>query len=48
VGLFPLVKDTLKHYFPKEDTYQQLDSLYKNTKSMIRQYRQRREDDDRD
>jgi hypothetical protein len=36
VWAYFLVKG-LKHYFPKRDyTYQQLDSLYKNTKSMIR------------
>ncbi|MCG2612223.1 S8 family serine peptidase [Flavobacterium sp. SM15] len=30
IVLFPLAKDTLKHYFPKEDyTYSKLDSLYK-------------------
>jgi cell wall-associated protease len=49
VDLFPIVKDSLKHYFPKEDyTYQQLDSLYKKHKINDKTFRQRREDDDRD
>lgn len=49
LGLFPIVKDSLKHYFPKEDyTYQQLDSLYKKYKINDKTFRQRREDDDRD
>jgi len=49
VKIFPLVKDTLKHFFPKEDyTYKQLDSLYKKYKLNDKTYRQRRESDDRD
>lgn len=49
VKIFPLVKDTLKHFFPNEDyTYQQLDSLYKKHKLNDKTYRQRRESDDRD
>ncbi|WP_124019593.1 S8 family serine peptidase, partial [Flavobacterium sp. HTF] len=49
VSIFPLVKDTLKHFFPKEDyTYKQLDSLYKKHKLNDKTYRQRRESDDRD
>jgi subtilisin family serine protease len=49
VALFPIVKDSLKHYFPKEDyTYQQLDSLYKKCKINDKTFKQRREDDDRD
>jgi cell wall-associated protease len=49
VAIFPLVKDTLKHFFPKEDyTYKQLDSLYKKHKLNDKTYRQRRESDDRD
>lgn len=49
VALFPIVKDSLKHYFPKEDyTYQQLDSLYKIYKINDKTFRQRREDNDRD
>ncbi|MDQ6527693.1 S8 family peptidase [Flavobacterium sp. LHD-85] len=49
VEIFPLVKDTLKHFFPKEDyTYKQLDSLYKIHKLNDKTYRQRRESDDRD
>jgi cell wall-associated protease len=49
VALFPIVKDSLKHYFPKEDyTYQQLDSLYNKYKINDKTFRQRREDDDRD
>jgi cell wall-associated protease len=46
---FPIVKDSLKHYFPKEDyTYQQLDSLYKKYKINDKTFRQRREDNDKD
>lgn len=49
VALFPIVIDSLKHYFPKEDyTYQQLDSLYKIYKINDKTFRQRREDNDRD
>jgi subtilisin family serine protease len=49
VALFPTVKDSLKHYFPREDyNYQQLDSLYNLYKINDKNFRQRREDDDRD
>jgi cell wall-associated protease len=35
--VYPIIKDTLKHFFPKEDyTYQQLDSLYKKFKYMTK------------
>jgi hypothetical protein len=44
-----MVKDTLKHYFSKEDyTYQQLDSLYHQSKINDKKYRQRRDDNDTD
>lgn len=47
--LFPIVKDSLKHYFPKEDyTYEQLDSLYEKYKINDKTFGQRRKDDDRD
>lgn len=47
--VFPIAKDSLKHYFPKEDyTYEQLDSLYKIYKTNDKTFRQRREDNDRD
>ena len=46
---YPLIKDTLKHFFPKEDyTYQQLDSMYKKHKINSKTYRQMRENDDKD
>lgn len=49
INIFPAVKDSLKHYFPKEDyTYKQLDSLYKIYKINDKTFRQRREDNDRD
>ena len=49
ITVYPLVKDTLKYFFPKEDyTYQQLDSLYKKYKINDKTYRQRREDNDKD
>lgn len=49
VTVYPLIKDTLKHFFPKEDyTYKQLDSLYKKYKINDKTYRQRREDNDKD
>ncbi|WP_300568347.1 S8 family peptidase [Flavobacterium sp.] len=48
-AVFPLSKDTLKYFFPKENyTYTQLDSLYKKHKTNDRTYRQRRDDNDRD
>lgn len=46
---YPIARDSLKHYFPKEDyTYQQLDSLYKKHKINDKTFRQRREDNDLD
>ncbi|MFE3872277.1 S8 family peptidase [Flavobacterium sp. ZS1P70] len=49
VALFPVVKDTLKYFFPKEDyTYKQLDSIYKIHKINDKNFRQRREDNDLD
>jgi cell wall-associated protease len=49
IKVYPLIKDTLKYFFPKEDyTYQQLDSLYKKYKINDKTYRQRREDNDKD
>lgn len=49
VAVYPLMKDTLKHFFPKEDyTYKQLDSMYKKYKINDKKYRQMRDDDDKD
>ncbi|MBB1192413.1 peptidase S8 [Flavobacterium sp. SOK18b] len=49
VDVFPLVKDTLKHFFPQEDyTYQQLDSLYNKYKINDKSYGKRRNDNDKD
>lgn len=49
IELFPIVKDTLKHFFPKEDyTIKQLDSMYKKYKINDKTYRQRRDSNDRD
>lgn len=49
VSLFPIAKDSLKKYFPKENyTYQQLDSMYKKHKINDKTYRQRRDDNDKD
>lgn len=49
VDFFPKSKDTLKHFFPKEDyTYEQLDSLYKIYKINDKIFRQRRLDKDQD
>ncbi|RDI53567.1 S8 family peptidase [Flavobacterium glaciei] len=46
---FPIAKDSLKQYFPKEDySYQQLDSMYKKYKINDKTYMQRRDDDDKD
>lgn len=46
---YPIARDSLKHYFPKEDyTYKQLDSLYNKYKINDKTYRQRREDKDYD
>jgi cell wall-associated protease len=49
IAVYPLVKDTLKYFFPKENyTYQQLDSLYKVYKINDKTYKQRRDSNDRD
>ncbi|WP_129746362.1 S8 family peptidase [Flavobacterium anhuiense] len=49
VALYPTAKDTLKHFFPKEDyTYEQLDSLYKKYKINDKEFWQRRDDGDKD
>ena len=49
IKVYPLVKDTLKHYFPKEDyTNQQLDSLYQKHKINDKSFRSRRDDNDKD
>ncbi len=49
VVTYPAAKDSLKHYFPKEDyTYQQLDSMYQKYKINNKTFRQRREDGDKD
>ncbi|KAF2514898.1 S8 family peptidase [Flavobacterium foetidum] len=49
IAVFPLVKDTLKHFFPNEDyTYKQLDSMYKKYKINDKTYKQRRDSNDRD
>ncbi|VXB28690.1 Subtilase family protein [Flavobacterium sp. 9R] len=46
---FPIAKDSLKKYFPKENyTYQQLDSMYKKHKINDKSYIQRRDDNDSD
>jgi len=47
--VYPLVKDTLKYFFPKENyTYKQLDSMYKKYKINDKRYRQMRDDNDQD
>ncbi|MDQ1164403.1 S8 family peptidase [Flavobacterium sp. SORGH_AS_0622] len=49
VKLYPIAKDTLKYFFPKENyTYKQLDSLYKKYKTSDKEFWQRRDDDDKD
>ena len=49
VFTYPSAKDSLKHYFPKEDyTYQQLDSMYQKYKINDKTFRKRREDGDMD
>lgn len=49
VKTYPTAKDSLKHYFPREDyTYQQLDSMYKIHKINDKNFRQRTEDLDFD
>ncbi len=48
-AIYPMVKDTLKYFFPKEDyTYQQLDSIYKKYKINDKKFWQRRDDNDQD
>ncbi|WP_433764353.1 S8 family serine peptidase [Flavobacterium ginsenosidimutans] len=49
VAVYPLAKDTLKYFFPKEDyTTNQLDSMYKKYKINDKRYRQMRDDNDKD
>jgi subtilisin family serine protease len=49
VEVFPMVKDTLKYFFPKEDyTYKQLDSLYNIYKTNDKTYQERRDNNDKD
>jgi subtilisin family serine protease len=49
VVTYPAAKDSLKHYFPKEEyTYQQLDSMYQKYKVNDKTFRKRREDGDMD
>ncbi|PJJ09859.1 subtilase family protein [Flavobacterium sp. 1] len=46
---YSLAKDSLKHYFPKEDyTYQELDSMYKKHKINNKTFGQRSDDKDTD
>lgn len=47
--IFPLIKDTLKYFFPKENyTYNQLDSLYNKYKINDKKFGERRDNNDRD
>ena len=49
ISIFPIVKDSLKSYFPNEDyTLKDLDSLYKKHKTNDKSYWQRRKDNDMD
>lgn len=49
IQVYPSVKDTLKHYFQKEDyTNQKLDSLYQKHKINDKSFRSRRDDNDKD
>jgi cell wall-associated protease len=49
IGMYKKVKDTLKHFFPKEDyTINQLDSLYKIYKINDKTFKQRRDTNDQD
>jgi cell wall-associated protease len=49
ISVFPIVKDTLKHFFPKEDySYKQLDSLYKKIKTNDRTYQEMRDSNAQD
>ncbi len=48
-SIYPLIKDTLKYFFPKQDyNYRQLDSMYQKHKINDKTYRQRQTDNDRD
>jgi cell wall-associated protease len=48
-AIYSQVKDTLKHFFPKEDyTYQQLDSLYQECKINDKKFWERRDANDKD
>jgi cell wall-associated protease len=47
--IYPKAKDTLKHYFPKENyTYKQLDSMYKKYKINNKTFWQMRDNNDQD
>ncbi len=49
VTIYPLAKDTLKFFFPKEDyTIAQMDSLYQKHKINDKTYKQRRDSNDTD
>jgi len=49
VAIYPLMKDTLKLFFPKENyTFKQFDSMYKKYKINDKRYRQMRDDNDKD
>lgn len=49
ISVYKKVKDTLKHFFPKEDyDLNKLDSLYKKYKTNDKTYRQRRDNNDQD
>jgi cell wall-associated protease len=49
MATYSLAKDSLKHYFPKEDyNYQQLDSMYKKYKINSKTFGQRSDDNDTD
>ncbi|VXB14487.1 conserved hypothetical protein [Flavobacterium sp. 9AF] len=49
IEMFPLSKDTLKHYFPNEDyTTNQLDSLFKKYNKSDKDFYDRRKDKDKD
>ncbi|WP_300979011.1 S8 family serine peptidase [Flavobacterium sp.] len=49
LAVFPLAKDTLKYFFPKEDySYHQLDSMYNKYKINDKSYGKRRNDNDKD
>jgi cell wall-associated protease len=49
IEIYPLLKDTLKYFFPKEDyTYKKLDSMYQKIKVDDRTYQQMIDKDDKD